>query len=694
MRRIVCLLYSLTRAISVRGTGRRCTGYRHRRWASVLAAAALSSLDPTGATGAYDGLDAADVGPLKAQRAAFIEAEQALARGQRTRFERIARTLESYPLYPYLRYADLRRRLARAAEPEVAGFITRYSDTPLVARIRWRWLARLAKRGQWQRFLRHYAETNDAAMRCRRVQALLAIGKRAQALDAVPALWLSKVSQPKACDPVFKAWLDEGHLTRDLVWKRIKLAMSAGQTSLARYLARFVEPRDRELVGVWRRLHSRPSLVARYANLQGDREIVEGILIHGMRRLAVQNLDRAVEVWPEVRAGFDFSDQGRYNVLNYVGCRLARRQRPEALDWFHRVPPQYLDSHAREWQVVAAIRHRRWALALRHLDEGAGLALGAKGAGVVVLDPADSRWRYWRARALAETGDSAAAAAAYRDISGERSYYGFLAADRTGRDYRFGHRRLRIPTDRLRRVSALPGAIRARELLVLGRRVDARREWQLLIRDLTDTELVVAAELAHRWSWHGRAILTVARTSHRDDLELRFPVAHRGEVEPRARRLDLDPAWLFAVIRQESAFITDARSPAGALGLMQIMPATGRHIAKALKTKFLGRAGLLQAETSVRFGSTYLRMLLDRLDDHPVLATAAYNAGPHNVDRWRTEDQAVPADVWIENVPFHETREFLRRVLAYTAIYAYRLGRDSFVLSDWLTPISGSGNSR
>jgi soluble lytic murein transglycosylase len=204
---------------------------------------------------------------------------------------------------------------------------------------------------------------------------------------------------------------------------------------------------------------------------------------------------------------------------------------------------------------------------------------------------------------------------------------------------------------------------------------------------MSDEELARAAKLADGWGWHGRAILTVARTPHLDDLEMRFPLAYHDRVLEQARDKDLDPAWMYAIVRQESAFIADARSPAGALGLMQIMPDTGRKIGRSLERPLKNREQLLDADISLEFGSTYLRTLLDQLNGHPVLAAAAYNAGPHRVERWRPAEQNVSADLWIENIPYRETREYVRRVIAYTTIYERRLGRKSVRVSERLMPI-------
>jgi soluble lytic murein transglycosylase len=299
----------------------------------------------------------------------------------------------------------------------------------------------------------------------------------------------------------------------------------------------------------------------------------------------------------------------------------------------------------------------------------------------------EPRWRYWWARATELLGEGEAAAAAYRALSSERGYYGFLAADRVGRAYAIEFLPGEPSAEAIAALTARPPVRRTRELRVLGREVDARREWNLLIAGLEPAERAVAARLAHGWGWHGPAIIAAARSDSLDDLEVRFPLAHLEQVMPLAEGLGLDPAWVLAIARQESAFFADARSPAGALGLMQVMPATGRQIARWLDLRLSSDRQLLDPELSLRFGGTYLRHLLDRWQGHPLLATAAYNAGASRAERWRPTGAAMPGDLWVELVPFRETRGYLRRVLAYTVIYEHRLGRAPVPMSERLPPV-------
>ena len=204
-------------------------------------------------------------------------------------------------------------------------------------------------------------------------------------------------------------------------------------------------------------------------------------------------------------------------------------------------------------------------------------------------------------------------------------------------------------------------------------------------------QLLGAARLAHEWGWHDRAITTMARTRQRDDLRLRFPLAHREQIEAAADANGIEPAFAFAIIRQESAFTPDARSPAGALGLMQVLPRTARQVAERMGLRFSRSRELLNVATNLRLGMAYLGQMLRRFNEHPLLAAAAYNAGQYRVDKWIRRDHIIPADIWLETLPVAETRNYVRNVLLFTAIYQQRLGQTPERLHKRMMPITPPG---
>ncbi len=620
-------------------------------------------------------LSATDEKRLLRQRNQFQEAERLLERGDLGGYRELLPELEDYPLYPYLAYAELRRRLSHANAAEIEEFLDSYGDTPLASRLRRSWLKTAYRKKRWLEVLRAYRSTSNAAIKCRYIHALLEIGQADEALAQVEDVWLVGYSQPPACDPVFEAWRDAQRLTPGLTWSRIRLAMKAGRPGLARYLSRYLPEDERYLVELWRRVRSHPPTVMKHRLFWDDRPEVREILVYGIARWARRAPEKAAEGWRQLEEGYAFNETQVAAAQRAIGLRFASHDDGEALRWLGDIDDRWADQRVRETGVVSALRTGQWEQALVWIGK-----LEAAGDD-------NERWGYWRARSLAEMGEEGPAMDILSDLANERSFYGFMAADHAGLSYSLNESPLALSEGEIEAIAWNPGIRRARELFLLGRNVDARREWHYTTSTMSSQELAAAAALAHRLSWHDRAILTLGRTEQLDDLKLRFPLAYREPVMRQARELSIDPAWVFAVMRQESAFSADARSPAGAMGLMQLMPRTARLVARHTNTRYRSRRQLYNADLNIQLGSAYLRRLLDQLDEHPALATAAYNAGPHRVKRWLPKDSAMPSDLWIESVPFHETRDYLKRVFAYTAIYEQRLGQETTRLSERLTPV-------
>jgi soluble lytic murein transglycosylase len=283
------------------------------------------------------------------------------------------------------------------------------------------------------------------------------------------------------------------------------------------------------------------------------------------------------------------------------------------------------------------------------------------------------QWRYWKARALEQLGKEAMAAANYSDISANTNYYGFLAADRIGKPYRFNSEPLERDDETSQALKRIPAVQRTRELYLLGRVSEARSEWNSAIRKFDAEQLKVAALLVYEWEWYDNAIITVAKTGHLADLELRFPTPFKDLVYLNAQTYGLDPSWIYGVTRRESAFNVYARSSAGALGLMQLMPSTARYQSKKLGLSRPSVTDILSTEQNLLLGSAYLNNMLAKFSGNMVLATAAYNAGPNRVLRWLPKNGDVPADIWVDTLPYKETRQYVRAVMAYATIFDWKL---------------------
>ncbi len=599
---------------------------------------------------------------LEQHRTTFLNAERALRQGAISRFNELSEELRNYPLYPYLRYQYLRPRLAQAREAEVASFVTEHAGSPLSLRLHHAWIDSLARRGQWETLLRNYpAHAESNALECYRRQALLHTGASQQAFDGIETLWLVGESQPASCDPVFSAWRAQDGLDSELVWQRFRLAIQANEIQLARYLTRYMNDTHRDWAELWLRIHHDPRLVNGPQRPAREHPVHNDIVIHGIKRMARTNIDLAIKTWDmTVNGNSALSREEFADVERSLALTLAVRSHPRALERLKSIDDSAADTPLREWRVRTALVRQDWQAVIDAI-----LQLREE-------ERESPVWRYWQARALEHLKQPQQAEEHYIELAISRGYHSYLAADRLDLPYQLQHEPTGREDSDSVRVEEYPGLARARELFFIGRLVDARREWYFATRDMADWQLQSAAVLAQRWGWHDRSIVAVARTEFRNDLELRFPFAYREQITAAAREHGIDPALAFALIRQESAFDPNARSPAGAVGLMQLMPATARQLARHLSIPAPTQSALLDITTNLRLGMAWLRRMLDRYDNQAV-ALAAYNAGEQRVDGWLPREQAIPADLWTETLPFRETRGYVQNIMLFSVLYEQRM---------------------
>lgn len=614
----------------------------------------------------------------EAQRKLFLGAEKLAANGKPLPRQMDA-LLRSYPLYPYLEYARLKRGLSKAQPSEVRAFLQKYEDTPLASLLRRRWLNTLAKRQDWKNYLKFYTPQSNISRQCHYLHALIRTDKKKQAFSQTEPLWLYGKSRPKACDPVFKAWRQAGLLTTELIWRRIQLAMDRGQIKLARYLQKLLPANERPWVDTWIRIHNKPTLALTDPGLKKKHPWRQKILVDAAYRQIRKNPITALNYWEKLQKRFSFSLLDKHLINRKLALWLVRKEDPDAIDFMTKLQPCSHDSKLQEALVRSALLHKDWGQVISRIER------------MPEEEQQTERWTYWLARALEQTGQRSRANTLYEQLSVERSYYGFLAADRIGEPYQFAPKKSIVDMKLSTTISNNPAVTRAKELLALNRWVDARREWRFATRDLTADEYIAAAELAQSWNWHDQAIFTLAKSGYWDDLELRFPLEHLSDVKRYAGRHKLDMSWVYGVIRQESAFNASVRSYAGAIGLMQLMPATARYVSKKLlkQKRSPKHKDLITPSINIELGTTYLADVFSSLGDNPVLATAAYNAGPHRVKRWMPKS-TLPADIWVELIPFRETRGYVQRVFTYAAIYDHRLEHRLTRLTERMLPVQGT----
>ncbi len=676
---------------------------------SLLGAGPLAAADSEGLPRApeLDPLRHFSGPELDRQRQAYRAALRSLYSNNLPRFERQQAALESYPLAPYLAYYRLLRYLSKASEADVLAFRSRYGDSRLGDRLMTHWLENLARRKQWALYARYYdpALAPGTTPACQgawaQLQTASSEADRAQAVAAAAALWLAPRSQPKACDPLFEALIDGGHITPSLVWDRLMLALEARRPALARYLLRFLDPPRLALGEALLARGSWALRTQRIATLGGEAtEARAEALTFALRQWARQDpaaAEAALVSWRDqlpspsqasVRMALldeqlEQDDMARLTRLPWPPQELAGESTADLVErfaekalgdgaweallvWLERMPP-WMQSRAR-WQYWRA--HSELALGLGEV----AVPLGAPPESVP--SPAAPPLLSARSPSL-PLPLTLAPGARLAALAKDRSYYGFLAADRLGLPYQLTAERPAYRFEIFERVAQDPAVLRAFELRALGERPEARLELLDAARRLSREETLHLAALADQAGWHRMAIAATIQGEHWDVLDLRFPLAFEAPLRARADATALPPSWLFAITRQESAFMSDARSRVGALGLMQLMPSTARLVAKDLGLNLDSRWAILEEETNLTLGSHYLKQLSDQFDGHRVLASAAYNAGPHRVSQWHQRFGGGTTAEWIERIPFDETRRYVQNVLAYAVIYGARLGEET-----------------
>ncbi len=637
----------------------------------LLCSPAHSIVKP--ATNPYATELAREESPYATQRQQYLQAEKAFREKRLWRFKQLSKGLKDYPLYPYLEYKRYNRQLNTLNTQQASDFLNTYDETVVGDWLRSKLIRRYAKQQQWQSLIDIYRPGYGIEAECRYLEALVHTQKASLAYPRIESLWLHPSSQPEQCDRVFELWEAEGYKTPELVWQRFKLAISDGNRSLAKYLSKSLPDADARVARKWLSIHRRPqnSQIEDIRQLQHPEQV--NIMAHWLKRLSSRDIDKAIAALQALK-NYPFNAHQQADITRRIGLVMARRHMPEAGIWLSRVPASHTDKQVREWRIRTAIRQGDWSHVIQGISQ------------LETTEQNRQRWQYWWAYANEELGNINDALGIYQHLAAQRSYYGFLSADRLGQDYNFKHRPVEPDNQTMEYVRLQDETIRAREFYLMDKLLPARREWQRLIRRLNTEQKLAASKLAQLWGWHDRAIVTMGQTRYRDDIELRFPLHLSQKVHNWSSRHNIEPAWTYAIIRRESAFVTDARSSVGAMGLMQLMPNTARHMARHLKMRYQGYKTLLASNTNIRLGTGYLERMLEKLNQQ-VLATAAYNAGPHRVEKWLPEHRSMDAMRWIETIPFTETREYVSNVLAYMAIYEHRLQRDITPLSQRMPPV-------
>lgn len=588
--------------------------------------------------------------------------------------------LRNYPLYPYLQAARIRRALADAGDElgsvdqRAQTLITYYESEPVGKNLRRVWLTSLAERGLWEKFLDQYrSNLADDALECQNFTARIELERTSDLAPLVAKRWLTPRSLPD-CERAFDWMRAQDALTPELIEQRARMALKEANSGFAREIAAFL-PADRAApVLQWASLLDDPQRQIDALIAAPSTAVEEEALLAGWTRYARKDRDLAMrrfDAFTRAR-GLTEATASRYALA--LALALSWDRNPEALRYFDRVAAADLDDYALEWEARASIWNSDWR---RLANTIAAMSDTQRGL---------TRWRYWAARAAEHNDDAKLARQLYESTLTDDNYYSVASAVRLGQAFAPHPERLVIDEVQLKQVEQLPALVRARELFRSELRDLANQEWAYGYDMLPQLARPQAVQLASRWGWHDQAIMTAAQLRLFNDYTLLYPQPFDREVRAAAELSKLPRELIYSVMRQESLYRTDAVSAAGAQGLLQMMPDTARRTARAWKQPKPGPDALFDPAVSIVLGAAQLRTVMDRFGDQTVAALAAYNAGPNAAARW-IPPQPVEADVWIENIPYNETRTYVQRILWHSLVFNWLKSGEPQKAEGWLVAV-------
>jgi soluble lytic murein transglycosylase len=613
---------------------------------------------------------------IEQQRETFRQGWQAAERGDQAGMVRAIAALPDYALTPYLQFELFRQRIDRVPESVMTQFLARYRDWSFHDQLERAWLRSLGERESFDRLLARAGDSRDTEVRCHLARAKIRLGRTDGLESDVRDLWLSGRSRPDACDEAFAWWRRQGEPDADTAWRRFRLALDAGETGLARYLRRYLPADEREWADRWIAVAQRPHATLRQARQWRDLDYARLVIQWGLERLARSDWEAASESWRVLSRHFAWSDSQVAAVERDIALFRAVALDKGAIGAIDALPEAARDQQMLAWRARAAMSQSNWSEVLASIEA------------MSLREQADSRWRYWRGRALAEL-QRPEAMLAFTSLSTEAHYYGFLAASRLGQPLSLCDETLHADDAIQRRLLRDAEFERVLELFHAGLPWHARSTWRHLSRRLIDREIEQAALIAAGRGWHHLSILALNQAGRRQAYPWRFPMAAKGTVLAEAKRYGVDPALAYGLMRTESAMQPDARSHAGAMGLLQLMPGTAQAVARRNGLRYDGAESLTDPQVNVPLGIAHLGELHRDFGGNWVRVAAAYNAGANAVERWLDERPDTPPDVWIETLPYYETRDYVPKVLAFATIYEWQLERRPQLLTGEITPGAG-----
>ncbi|MDX8395219.1 MAG: transglycosylase SLT domain-containing protein [Mariprofundaceae bacterium] len=594
---------------------------------------------------------------IQKQRIWFNEARAALKADDSQQFERLKDKLKHYPLRPYLEIWQARRQIEQGNDFTIVGIIKQYPDIPEIRDLRIAHIKNLAERGQWPRvsLLLDAMPSTKNQLSAITMLSLWYTGHREEALQKFSTRWQKGQDIPDRATRLHQTWLQQGHPTREDIWKRIGILAKKRMWKTAKDLGKDLSEKDRKLIAYWQKTQQEPFKALKTLPLNVQQDIATKMMINDwLRRLVRRDAAAAYAMISHVKNAFNADEVSK--LQRKVALRAAKQHIVKATSWLAALPKQQQNAQTRAWQVRLHLLQSQWKKAAKVI------------VAMPVKEQQNRRWVYWLGRCLEALGKKEEAAELLAELSLGRGYFSFLSAERFGMPYQLNGSKLNASSAMKKKLQKKLGMKRAYEWWKLKKTTKARREWLAALDNASDEEWKAAVRMATSWGWHDMAIHAAFKAGSMNALSYRFPLAFDHEVEKASKESGISSSFIWSIIRQESAFNQKANSSAGARGLMQLMPKTAHQVAKENNIS-KGDPNLFDASINIRLGSFYLAKMKHRFYDNEAMAAAAYNAGPHRVNKWLKRIKFDEVAIWIENIPFDETRRYVQQVMAFGIVY-------------------------
>lgn len=616
---------------------------------------------------------------LTKNQQSFLNAYSAIKSNDRSLISSYKAELKNYSLYPYLNYYDIIFHFDTIPQSQIDLFISTYPEFALTPRLIRHYLLFLGKEKKYQTFLKYYksSEHTTTSLKCYAYMSMLTSNKNLEILKKAKLLWQNQLTISKHCNPLDQYLKKHKNISGSMLWHRVIKNMKKGRIRKAKQLSLNLSKADRKSLSFWIKVYKQPYLIKNKKMPSYVSPIIrKHIFKQGINRYAYSKPKQALVLLAQKQYQYGLNLKEFNKIKQQITLRLAYKFHPEAKNYLKKIDKAANNKNVINWRLQTAIRDSDW---LNFLDLFAILPGELQ---------QNNRWLYWKARALFELDKTNQAKEIYRKLSLQRDYYGFLSADQLNQKYQFNNRQYNISQNTTPElIKKYPELLAIKELIAIDWQDNLKRTWYTLLNKADKKDITAIANHMFELEQHPLAIQTIAKVKMWDNLKLRFPTPYKLFVDESAKNNSLDPAWIYGVIRKESAFSPRISSSAGAIGLMQLLPSTAKFIARKHGIHKKQKIKLKEPNSNIKIGSAYLNYLSKKYNGNRILATAAYNAGPNRVDRWIPNDRVLMADQWIDSIPFLETRNYVKSVLEFSTIFKNILSHRYDKLEVFMQPI-------